>query len=171
VLGDRTPTVADVPKLTYAKQVFEEALRLYPPVHGIPRDPVHDDVIGGYRIPAGSTVTISTYLIHRNPRLWDDPDGFDPDRFGPDQPPRHQFAYLPFGAGGRKCIGGAFAMMEGTLAITMIAQALRPTLVPGLPVVPDPRTTFRPASIPVRLRLAPSLAQQQPEPVEQEVAT
>jgi cytochrome P450 len=157
-IGDRTPTIDDLPSLGYPRQVFEETLRLYPPVHGIPRDARADDMIGGYRIPAGSTVTVSTYLIHRNPRLWENPDGFDPDRFAPGQPPRHQFAYVPFGGGSRKCIGHAFAVLEGTLAITMIAQALRPQLVPGLPVRPAPRTTFRPESVPVRLTPASVLA-------------
>jgi cytochrome P450 len=152
VVGDRTPTEDDIPNLAYPRQVFEEALRLYPAAHVIPRDVVADDVIGGYRIPAGSTVTVSAYLIHRNPRLWANPGGFDPERFAPGQPPRHQFAYLPFGAGARKCIGHAFAMLEGTLAITMIAQAVRPELVSGLPVKPAPRiTTLRPDAVHVRL--------------------
>jgi cytochrome P450 len=156
-IGDRAPTIDDLPKLTYSRQVFEETLRLYPPVHGIPRDALADDVIGGYRIPAGHTVTVSTYLLHRNPRLWPNPDGFDPDRFAAGRPARHQFAYLPFGGGGRKCIGHTFAMLEGTLAITMIAQAFQPDVVPGLPVRSAPRATFRPESVPIRLKPAPVL--------------
>jgi cytochrome P450 len=153
VLGARRPTVEDVPQLAYARQVFEESLRLYPPVIGVPRDAVADDEVGGYRIPAGSTVTSSAYLTHHNPRLWPNPEGFDPERFAGGET-RHPFAYLPFGAGQRKCIGQAFAIIEGTLAIAMIAQACRPELVPGMTVEPSPQVTLRPSRIPVRLRPA-----------------
>src|SRR5262249_54074282 len=90
----------------------------------------------------------------RNPRHWQNPGGFDPERFAPGQPPRHQFAYIPFGGGARKCIGYAFALLEGTLAITMIAQSVRPELVPGRPVKLIPSATFRPAAVDVRLRPA-----------------
>jgi cytochrome P450 len=151
VLGTRRPTADDVPKLPFARQVFEESMRLYPPVIGIPRDAIADDHIGGYHIPAGSTVTVSAYLTHHNPRLWPNPEGFDPDRFAAGET-RHPFAYVPFGAGQRKCIGHAFATIEGTLAIAMIAQAFHPELVPGIPVVPTPQVTLRPNTIPVRLR-------------------
>jgi cytochrome P450 len=150
-VGDRTPTMDDLPGLGYARQVFEEALRLYPPAYAVARDAVADDVIGGYRIPAGSTVAVSIYLLHRNPRHWLNPGGFDPERFAPGQPSRHPFAYLPFGGGARKCIGYAFAMLEGTLAITMIAQSVRPELLPGRPVKPATSTTFRPDAVHVRL--------------------
>jgi cytochrome P450 len=150
-LGERRPTAADVPKLAFARQVFEEAMRMFPPVIGVPRDAVADDRIGGYRIPAGATVTSSAFLTHHNPRLWPDPDRFDPDRFAPGAEPRHPFAYLPFGAGQRKCIGHAFATIEGTLAVAMIAQAFRPKLERGVSVVPMPQVTLRPSRIAVRL--------------------
>jgi cytochrome P450 len=153
-VGDRTPTAGDLPALAYPRQVFEEVLRLYPPAHGVARDTVADDVIGGYRVPAGSTVVVSTYLLHRNPRLWESPGGFDPERFAPGHPPRHQFSYLPFGGGPRKCIGHAFAVLEGTLAVTMIAQSVRPELAPGIRVRPTPRITLRPNAVHVRLRPA-----------------
>jgi cytochrome P450 len=150
-VGERRPTVEDLSTLAYPRQVFEEALRLYPPVHAFPRDALADDVIGGYRIPAGNTVTICTYLIHRNPRLWEHPAEFNPDRFAPGRPPRDQFAYLPFGIGGRKCMGSDFAVFEATLAITMISQAFRVELVDPLAVKPLPQITFRPNAVPVRL--------------------
>jgi cytochrome P450 len=173
VVGDRTLTMDDLPNLTYPRQVFEETLRLYPPARGVYRDAAADDVIGGYRIPAGSTVIVSTYLIQRHPQLWENPGGFDPERFAPGQPPRHQFAYLPFGAGARKCIGHAFAMLEGTLAITMIAQAVRPELVPGLPVKPAPSTIYRPTAMHVRLLPAKPVPTHQPagSPAARPVAT
>jgi cytochrome P450 len=153
-IGQRRPTVDDLSTLAYPRQVFEEALRLYPPLHAFPRDALADDVIGGYRIPAGNTVTICTYLIHRNPRLWDRPADFDPDRFAAGHPPRAQFAYMPFGIGGRKCMGSDFAVFEATLAITMISQAFRVELADSLAVKPLPQITFRPTTVPVRLAYA-----------------
>jgi cytochrome P450 len=150
-IGDRRPTVADLPTLAYPRQVFEESLRLYPPLHAFPRDALADDVIGGYRIPAGNTVTICTYLIHRNPRLWDHPEAFDPDRFAPGHASRDQFAYMPFGIGGRKCMGADFAVFEGTLAIAMISQAFRMELADPAAVKPLPQITFRPTTVPVHL--------------------
>jgi len=156
VLGARRPTMDDVPQLAYARQIFEEAMRLYPPVIGVPRDAIREDRIGGYRVRAGATVVSSAYLTHHNPRLWPNPEGFDPDRFAPDRPgpPIAPFAYLPFGAGQRKCIGHVFATIEGTLAVAMIAQAYRPELVPGVRVDAIPQLTLRPSQIPIRLRLA-----------------
>ena len=85
VLGERTPTFEDLGKLSLARAIFDETLRLYPGAWGQPRQAIADDEIGGYFIPAGSIVTVSQWVTHRRPDLWDDPDRFDPDRFAPGQ--------------------------------------------------------------------------------------
>jgi cytochrome P450 len=130
VLGDRVPTVADLPRLPYATMVLQESLRLYPPVWVIPRDAIHDDEIGGYRVPGGSTILLSPYLTHRHPGFWENPEAFDPDRFLASRSharPRH--AYFPFGGGPRLCMGVDMAMMEMLLIMAMVVQRYRIHLV------------------------------------------
>ena len=140
VLGRRPPTLADLSQLSFVTQVIQEAMRLYPPIWAIERRAVSDDVIGGFAIPAGSSVIVSPYVLHRHPRFWPDPEHFDPSRFaGPKPLP----AYLPFGAGPRYCVGSEFAMTEARLVVAMVTQAWRLTLVPGHPVVPHPSLTLR----------------------------
>jgi cytochrome P450 len=145
VLADRLPAFEDLPDLPYTRMVFQEAMRLYPPAWVISRRPLKDDEIAGYRIPAGTTVLISPYVTHRNPRYWDDPEVFDPERFliqrSADRP---EFAYLPFGGGPRKCIGDHFAMTEGVLILATIAQRYRLLPVPEHPVEPQPLLTLKP---------------------------
>lgn len=145
VLQGRRPQAADLINLPYTRMVFEEAMRLYPPAHNISRVAVEEDWIGGVRIPAGSLITISTYLTHRNPALWPDPERFDPERFSPQQAAgRHRFSYLPFGGGPRICIGMGFALAEGQIILAVIAQAFSVKLVPGFNVEPVGRITLRP---------------------------
>ena len=130
VVGDRVPTVADLPRLGYANRVLQESLRVYPPVWVIPRDAIKDDAIGGCRIPAGSTILLSPYLTHRHPGFWENPEAFDPDRFLParaQERPRH--AYFPFGGGPRLCMGLDMAMMEMLLIVVMVVQRYRLHLV------------------------------------------
>ena len=141
VLQGRSPTVEDLPKLRFTKMLLEESMRLYPPAWIIARSASGPDEIGGYQIPAGSIVFVSPYVVHRHPRLWDDPEGFDPHRFSR-EPPRG--AYFPFGGGPRQCIGNGFAMMEAQLVLATIAQRARFELVPGHPVVLEPSVTLRP---------------------------
>ncbi|MQA30923.1 MAG: cytochrome P450 [Luteitalea sp.] len=132
VLGDRTPVVADLERLPYAAMILQESLRLFPPVWMIPRDAIEDDEIGGYRIPAGSTVLVSPYLVHRHRDFWENPEAFDPERFAPEKSkdrPRH--AYFPFGGGPRLCMGADMAMMESLLILAMVAQRYRIHLVSG----------------------------------------
>ena len=138
VIGDRLPTIADLPQLRYAHMVVNESLRVYPPVWVIPRDAIHDDEIGGFRIPAGSTILLSPYLTHRHPQFWDNPEAFDPERFLPARSegrPRH--AYFPFGGGPRLCMGVDMAMMEMLLIMAMVVQRYRVHLVAGHREEPD----------------------------------
>ncbi|MCG8348137.1 MAG: cytochrome P450 [Chloroflexales bacterium] len=145
VLGDRTPTVDDLSRLSYTRQVLDESMRLYPPAWLISRSPIQDDEIGGYTIPAGETILISPYTMHRNPAYWDNPEGFDPERFTPEkQAARPRFAYFPFGGGPRICIGNNFALMESQLILAMISQRYRLHLVSGHPVAPQTMITLRP---------------------------
>ena len=145
VLNGRLPTVADVPQLPYTKMVIEESMRLLPPVWSLSREAIADDEIGGYRIPAGSTVVMSQYLTHRHPDFWEDPEAFSPERFAPERAKeRHRFAYFPFGAGPRLCIGNNFAMLEAQLLLATIAQQYELDLVPEHPVELEPLITLRP---------------------------
>jgi cytochrome P450 len=145
VLAGRVPTVADLPRLRYTRMVLEESMRIYSPVWSIARDVRADDEISGYRIPAGATVLLSQYVIHRRPELWPDPDRFDPERFTPERvKERHKFAYFPFSTGPRVCIGNSFTLVEGTLILATVCQRYRMRAVLG-PVVPaDIQATYRP---------------------------
>ena len=122
VLGRRLPTVEDLHKLTYTRRVVDEVLRLYPPTALLGRETVQDDVIGGYRIPAGAIVMLIPFMTHRHPDVWADPERFDPERFLPDAAYlRPKSAYIPFISGPRVCLGNNFALMEMTLAFAMTA--------------------------------------------------
>ena len=145
VLGDGDATFADAESLSYTRMVVEEAMRLFPPVFSIQRMPLEDDEVGGHPVPAGSFVTISPYVTHRNPRLWPDPLRFDPQRFAPGRmKDRPAFAYIPFGGGPRVCIGAGFAMLEACLVLATIARAYRLRMVPGHPVEAQGWITLRP---------------------------
>lgn len=123
VLAGRALTADDLKSLDYTRRVIQEVGRLRPSIWWFARQAVNDDVICGQPIKAGTTVLISQYLIHRNPTIWDDPERFDPDRFTPERvAKRSKFAYLPFGAGPRVCIGSAFAMMEMQFALAMLLR-------------------------------------------------
>ena len=143
--GEGKTTFVGVEALSYTRMVIQEAMRLFPPVHSLSREPVTDDEVGGHAIRAGSVVTISPYLTHRNPRLWDDPLRFDPGRFTRDRvKARHRFAYLPFGGGPRICIGRGFAMMEACVVLATIARAYRLRMAPGHRVEAHGGITLRP---------------------------
>jgi cytochrome P450 len=143
--GERLPTAEDLPALRYTEMVLAESMRLYPPAWTVGRLAVRDYPVGEYVIPEGSLVLVSQYVLHRDPRFWPDPSRFDPERFTPEAKElRPQYAYFPFGAGARRCIGEGFAWMEGALLIATIARRWRMRLVPDHPVVPLPRITLRP---------------------------
>jgi cytochrome P450 len=145
VLDGRDPVFDDLPSLNYTKKVLQESLRLYPPVWIISRNAISDDVIDGYSIPAGATVTLCSYTLHRHQEFWENPEEFNPGRFTKGQNDnRHQYAYLPFGGGPRSCIGKHFAMMEALLILAMIYRRYHLKLVPEQTVVPEPLVTLRP---------------------------
>jgi cytochrome P450 len=145
VLGGRLAADADIPRLRYTRMVLEESLRLYPPAHTLSREAIEDDEILGHRIPAGSAVLISPWLLHRHEMLWERPEIFDPERFTPERASaRPRYAYLPFGGGPRICIGAGFAMQEATIILATVAQHYRLRLVPGQRVEPLGLITLRP---------------------------
>jgi cytochrome P450 len=145
VLGDRTPTADDVEQLPYAAMVLKEAMRLFPPAPGIGRRSAEGDVIDGLTIPPGSDVAVSPRVTHRHPAFWPQPERFEPERFTAEQEAgRHRYAYLPFGAGPRACIGQYFSMLEATIALAVIVRAYDVSapdadipLVPGITLHPD----------------------------------
>jgi cytochrome P450 len=123
VLGGRLPVAADLKGLSFTKRAIQEIARLRPSFWWFARVAIDDDVIGGHPIKAGTTVFISQYLIQNSPNLWEEPDKFDPDRFSPERiAQRSRFAYFPFGAGPRVCIGSNFALMEMQFSIAMMFQ-------------------------------------------------
>jgi cytochrome P450 len=145
VLGSRPPTADDLNRLSYTEKVALEGMRLYPPVHIIGREALRTCSIGGYRVPRGRTVIMSQWLLHRDPRFFDEPEKFRPERWTEEfQRQLPKFAYFPFGGGPRLCIGNTFAMMELVLVLASIARRFRFTLVPGHEVVPWPTFTLRP---------------------------
>lgn len=156
VLGDRLPAYGDLTSLTYTRMVVEEAMRLYPPVWGLTRIAQQEDEIGRYHVPAGADVMICPYTLHRHPGFWDEPDRFDPDRFGPDRTAsRPRYAYVPFGAGPRFCVGNNLGMMEAVFVVALVARELRLTKVPGYRVVPRPMLSLRVAGgLPMTVRSA-----------------
>ena len=143
VLQGRAPAVEDLPRLKLLRMTIEESMRLYPPAWLIARSATGADEIGGYEIPAGSIVFVSPYVVHRHPRYWRDPEGFDPQRFA-DADALPKGAYFPFGGGPRLCIGNGFAMMEAGLVLATLAQKFRFELVPGHPTEAEPSITLRP---------------------------
>jgi len=145
LLGERTPTFHDLPRMVYTRMVVQETLRLYPSAWAIARTAIADDNIDGYHIPAKSVLVISPYSAHRRPASWENPEGFDPERFSPDRSQgRHPFSYFPFGGGPRLCLGKRFASMEAELVLAMIAQRWRLDVVPGPPIGTEPRISLRP---------------------------
>ena len=146
VLGGRPACFGDLPRLQYTRMVFDEALRLGPPVWAVCRFPLADDEAGGHRIPAHASVILSPYVTHRHPEFWEDPERFDPERFQPKRAAeRPRYAYFPFGGGPRVCIGSEFALMEGVLTLATIAPEFRLRPAPGHQVQPEPLITLRPS--------------------------
>ncbi|QRO02134.1 cytochrome P450 [Archangium violaceum] len=131
-VGTRVPGFADLTSLAWCRNVAQESLRLYPPVYWVARKAVEEDVIDGFRIPAGKSMAVMVHHIHRHPGEWEAPERFDPDRFTPERSAgRHKHAWVPFGAGQRQCIGKEFALMEAQLILARLAQRFHVEAVPG----------------------------------------
>ncbi len=145
VLGGKPAEVSDLEKLPYLHAVMLESLRLFPPAYMLARMNVEPVRFGEYEIPTGTTLLSSQWILHRDPRFFESPERFLPERWlgGLEQnlPPG---AYFPFGDGPRRCIGQGFAMLESALVIAAIAQKYKFRLKPGFPVVPEPLVTLRP---------------------------
>ncbi|MCU4972240.1 cytochrome P450 [Halobacteria archaeon AArc-m2/3/4] len=180
VCGDREPTMADLARLEYTEAVLREAMRLYPPIVGVYREPQADVVLGGYRVPAGTTLQLSVYGIQRDERWWDEPAVFRPERWlvGGDgserndaddgeheagsengertlesDPDRPEYAYFPFGGGPRHCLGMRFAMVELQLALATIARRVEFDRVAGTETLePSLGVTLDPGPAEVRVR-------------------
>lgn len=154
VLAGRLPTGEDLPRLVYTDQVFTEAMRLYPPVAAITRRVVEDVEVMGWHVPAGSEVSVWAWHAHRDPRWWDEPWAFRPERFAKGAGEgRPRLAYMPFGAGARACIGKVFAQMEGVLSLATLASRWRLEAVQrGVEI--DSRITLSPRGG-LRMRVRP----------------
>jgi cytochrome P450 len=146
VLAGSAPAAEDLPRLAYTRQVVDEALRFYPPAPGtstrIAREP---DELCGVRIPARSYIVIAPWIVHRHRRLWDHPERFEPEHFSKaNAEGRHRFAYIPFGAGPRVCIGASLAISEIMIILAVLAQRYRPVLAAGQEVRIQHNVTMRP---------------------------
>lgn len=144
VLNGRLPGFADIPRLTYTRQIVDETLRLFPPAYIIGRRPIDKDDLGGYIIDKNTNVLVAVYDIHRNPELWDEPDKFKPERFAPENIKKiPKYAYFPFGGGPRLCIGNNFALMEMQIVLATLAQRFDFTLLSPQKPEFDPLITLR----------------------------
>ena len=153
VLGGRLPAVGDVPRLRYTKMIWEESLRLYPPAWSLHTRVAHtaDRLPSGAVLPSRAWVFVSPWSLHRNARWFPDPDLFDPERFSEEaKRTRPPFSYIPFGAGGRRCLGESFAELEGLLILATIASKVRLHLVDGQRIKPEAGMTLR-QNVPIRM--------------------
>jgi cytochrome P450 len=146
VLGKREPAFDNIPSLKYTEAVLAESMRLYPPAWAIGRSAVEEHSFGGYRVPVGSVVLMSPFVLHRDPRFWQNPLRFDPDRWleVSVKEAGQQYVYTPFGGGVRRCIGEGFAWTEGILLIATLAKKWKLRIVDGQRVDVRPQITLRP---------------------------
>jgi cytochrome P450 len=153
VLGGRPPSLGDLEKLAYTNTVVLETMRLYPPAWVMARQALTDVEIGGYHFPKGAEFVMSPWVLHRDPKSFDDPTAFAPERWDGDLAQRlPRFAYFPFGGGPRVCIGSRFAMMEAKLVLARALQRFRFAATPQTDLTLFPSVTLRPRGG-VRLRL------------------
>jgi cytochrome P450 len=146
VLGGRLPTLDDVPALVFTRALFEETIRLYPPIPLLGRQTSRSEVIGGHRVPEGSLLAVVPYLLHRHQIYWPMPDHFIPERFLPEHAAaRQRYTYIPFSVGPRVCAGQAFGLTEAILCIAILAQRAQLRLAPGTVVEPVARLSLRPS--------------------------
>jgi cytochrome P450 len=145
LLSDDPSHAVKIDEFVVTRALLEEAMRLYPPVAILSRKAIRNHSLGGHKIPTGTTVIIAPWVLHRHRMLWKAPDRFDPSHFMPEHRGRiNRYAYLPFGAGPRVCIGAAFAMQQMTITLATITRSFRLDLAPGHRVLPVHRVTLRP---------------------------
>jgi cytochrome P450 len=146
VLQGSTPDFQSLKELKYTQMVLEESMRLYPPAWTIVRKVAHDTNMNGYEFKKDTRLILDVFMLHRHPDYWEDPTAFEPERFEPEQKKqRHKYAYIPFGAGQRMCIGNNFAMMEMKIVLVLLLQNFQLALTKDAPeVVPEPLITLRP---------------------------
>jgi cytochrome P450 len=163
VLGESDPSADDMPRLPYLRMVLEEALRLHPPIWGYTRDAVKDDEIGGFHIPAGSSIFVSPYVTHRHRDFWTNPEAFDPERFEPGRSVgRLRYAYFPYGGGPRQCIGLHLANLQLCIAVGMIARRFDLAMTPGHPIAHGALVSLRPLHG-ISMTLRPAASYQRPD--------
>lgn len=142
---DMPMTVENVQQLVYTRQVIEESLRLYPPGWLLTRKALVPVEIGGYEIEAGAHVFVAPYMVHRHPDIWPDPERFDPERFAPGADEgRHMCAYIPFGAGPRRCIGEQLALLEMQIHFFVMAREFDLAYLGDTPPALEPQVNLRP---------------------------
>jgi len=146
VLSGRAPTIDDIPQLSYTESVVAESMRLFPPAWTVGRLSIEDHEFEGYPIPKGSLVLASQFVIHHDPRFWDDPESFIPERWEAHSVKEagQKFIYFPFGSGVRRCIGEGFAWTESILVLATLAQKWKLRLGPEQKIGLDPKITLRP---------------------------
>jgi cytochrome P450 len=145
VLSGRTPRVEDLPQMIYAEAIVKESLRLYPPAWAFGRQVIQDCEIAGYPVAKGRQLYFFPWVMHRDPRYFDQPEEFRPERWADERIKQlPKYAYFPFSGGPRVCIGNAFAMMEAVLVLATVAQRYRLKLAQGQIVEPWPVFTLRP---------------------------
>lgn len=145
ISGDRSPTIDELGRMPILERVIEESMRLLPPVWGFERQAIEDDVVLGHRIEKGHILGVSAWTLHRMPDYWENPEGFDPDRFTAERKKaRPRFAYVPFGAGPRICVGASFAMLEAKAILAVLLRRFRFEVTSGYRLVPEPLVTLRP---------------------------
>jgi cytochrome P450 len=154
VCGERDPEWNEVQHLTYTRMVIQETMRLFPPIWALIRIAAGDDEIGGHHIQAGDKVVILAYVMHHNPKFWEDPEKFDPERFAPERAKkRTKYTYLPFAAGKRACIGGALSQIENTLALVQLLRRYSPEYTGPVPAKIHATVTLCPkGGLPFRIR-------------------
>jgi cytochrome P450 len=155
VLGGREPTFADVPKLTYLRQVIDETMRLRPPAPMVARNALDDCEIGGFLLRKGEVAMPFIWGVHRHRDFWPDPERFDPERFAPGlAKARHNWSFLPFSGGPRICIGNTFSIVESVILLAQLFNRFDLKVLSGADVQPVAVGTVRP-SAPIRIVLAP----------------
>jgi cytochrome P450 len=145
VYGDREPTAADYSALAYTRAVIQETMRLYPPIWGLIREATEPDVIAGKEIKPGDRIVLFGYGAHHNPRFWDEPEAFRPERWMEKSAKRQiKYSYIPFGAGKRSCIGGAMSQVENTLALSLLLRRFQADYVGPVPAPLNATVTLTP---------------------------